>query len=390
MAFRRIKARPLNDPSRILEAALAISFQLPGIETFYPEATLNAAASQFSHGLGLRELLDHGVSSRGLWCRREDLREVLAINFNRDHPANLLAAASTISVPGILSNVANKLIYSAFMGVDGSWSSVATPRNVKDFKQVQAYSLTGDTKYEKVGDAGELKHGTLGEASYTNQANTYGKILSITRRDLVNDDSGAFLNLAKRLGRGAALALSEIFWRAFLAGVGSFWTGPQGNLITGAGTVLSLAGLDAATVAFAKLQDPDGNPIGSTPEILLVPSELSVTASTLMSSTMVNTGGASTDSAVPNINVFRSKYKVVSPPYLSNSSYTGNSATAWYLLANPNDIPTIEIAFLDGNESPTVEISPGSFQTLSIDFRGYHDFGVALAEYRGSVRAAGA
>jgi len=54
---------------------------------------------------------------------------------------------------------------------------------------------TGKDQYEKVAPGGELKHGTLGEESYTNKADlsacharagTYGLLLSIDRRDIIN------------------------------------------------------------------------------------------------------------------------------------------------------------------------------------------------------------
>ena len=89
-------------------------------------------------------------------------------------------------------------------------------------------------------------------------------------------------------------------------------------------------------------------------------------------------------------NFFRGKYQVYDTPYLSNSAYTGFSTTAWYLLANPMDCPVIETVFLDGKEAPTIESSDADFDTLGIQMRGYHDFGVTKQEYRGGVKSKGA
>ena len=77
-------------------------------------------------------------------------------------------------------------------------------------------------------------------------------------------------------------------------------------------------------------------------------------------------------------------------PYLSNSSYTGHSATAWYLCADPESVPVIEVVFLNGVEQPTVESAEADFSTLGILFRGYFDFGVAKQDHRGGVKSAGA
>ena len=75
--------------------------------------------------------------------------------------------------------------------------------------------------------------------------------------------------------------------------------------------------------------------------------------------------------------------------YLANAQYTGNSSKAWYLLAEPVDLPVIEVAFLNGQESPTIETAEADFNQLGIKMRGYHDFGVALQDPRGGVKSKG-
>jgi len=75
--------------------------------------------------------------------------------------------------------------------------------------------------------------------------------------------------------------------------------------------------------------------------------------------------------------------------YLGNTKYTGNSQKAWYLLSDPNDLPVIEVAFLNGNESPTIDSAEAEFNVLGIQMRGYHDFGVALQDARGGVKSKG-
>jgi hypothetical protein len=71
--------------------------------------------------------------------------------------------------------------------------------------------------------------------------------------------------------------------------------------------------------------------------------------------------------------------------YLSNSTFTGHSEKAWYLLADPNRLPAIEVAFLNGVDRPTVEKTDADFNTLGVMFRGYIDFGVKEQDYRGAI-----
>ena len=75
--------------------------------------------------------------------------------------------------------------------------------------------------------------------------------------------------------------------------------------------------------------------------------------------------------------------------YLANAQYPGNSSKASYLLAEPVDLPVIEVAFLNGQESPTIETAEADFNQLGIKMRGYHDFGCAMQDPRGGVKSKG-
>jgi hypothetical protein len=69
---------------------------------------------------------------------------------------------------------------------------------------------------------------------------------------------------------------------------------------------------------------------------------------------------------------------------LSNPTFTGASDKAWYLLADPNRLPAIEVAFLNGVDRPTVEKTDADFNTLGVMFRGYIDFGVREQDQSGT------
>ena len=58
------------------------------------------------------------------------------------------------------------------------------------------------------------------------------------------------------------------------------------------------------------------------------------------------------------------------------------SETAWYLASNPNDCGTIEVSYLNGKDTPTLE-SAVSFENLGMNFRIYMDYGVNILDYRG-------
>lgn len=383
-----VDARPTASRDRldraVVEAGLCLSGNLPNIERHYDPQTIEAARSRFRHGLTLGELLVMAAQAAGYTgpASTRNAEEILAAV---SHGRRIQAGPSTYDLPGVLSNVANRFVREAFNHVDQAWRAIASVTPVKDFKPLQMYSMTGDLAFKPVSPGGELESGSLGELGYTNQASTQGRIINIDRRDLINDDLGVFSRLGQRLGRGGALAINRVFWAAFNANT-AFFTTARNNYAEGADTALSLASLQAAEAQFLAQTDLDGHPIGIMPAILLVPTALSALATQLFIAQEIRDTTASTK--YPTANVFQNRYKPVTSPYLQNTAL-GGSSTKWYLLANPGDLPVVDVCFLNGREIPTVEMSDADFSTLGMRMRGYHDFGVALQEYRAGVARKG-
>ncbi len=368
---------------QVLEAACMMTGKVTKIDELYDERTLDAAARRFRGGIGLQELLLEVARANGYtgWNFR-DSREVLRCAFGQ----SLQAGFSTIDIGGILSNVTNKFLLEGFFSVERTWRNICAVRNVSDFKTVTSYRLVGKDQYEKVAPGGELKHGTLGEQAYTNKAETYGLILAIDRRDIINDDLGAITTVPRKLGRGSGLKINDVFWSIFMNNA-AFFTAGNNNYLTGADTSLGIDGLTKAEVAFNNLVDPDGKPLGVMPQVILVPTALSAIGTMLFKSLEFRDTSANTKQ--PIANPHQGKFRVEVSRYLSNTQYTGFSDKAWFLLADPTDLPVIEVAFLNGQESPTIETADADFNMLGIQMRGYHDFGVALQEPRGGVKSKG-
>jgi len=368
---------------RVLEAACVLTAKLSKVEKEYDEKTLDAASRRFRNGIGLQELLLEAARANGYtgWNFR-DSRAVLRAAFGQ----NLQAGFSSIDIGGILSNVTNKFLLEGFFSVERTWRNITAVRNVSDFKTVTSYRLIGKDQYEKVAPGGELKHGTLGEQSYTNKADTYGLLLSIDRRDIVNDDLGAITTVPRKLGRGSGLKINDIFWSIFMNNAAFFAAG-NNNYLTGADTALGIDGLTKTEVAFLNQTDPDGKPLGVMPQVILVPTALSAMATVLFKSLEIRDTTANTKQPIANPHT--GKFRVEVSRYLSNTQYTGFSDKAWYLLADPIDLPVIETAFLNGQESPTIETAEADFNVLGVQMRGFHDFGVGLQEPRGGIKAKG-
>ncbi len=358
-------AQPTARTPEVIEAAFALQGGLPNVEKQYDAKTLEAAG-KIQRTTSLGEVLLSAAEEGGYTGSRRisaaTLRPILA------------AAWATHSISGILSSTVNKFLLAGFNGVESSWRSISSVRSVNDFKALTSYRLNGGMKFEKVAPGGELKNAAVSDESRTISAETYGIMTSVTRNDLINDDLGALTAVPQRIGRGGALKLNDVFWASFQDDSAFFTTG-RGNKKTTAGA-LSLSNLKAIATLFRKLKDPDGNPVAVEPRVLLVPSDIELSAAEIMGSALL-VGGSS---AGPNVNVLAGRYQVVSTSYLS-------SAEDYYLLASPADMPVMEVAFLNGVQSPVVETAEADFNTLGVQMRGYFDFGVAKAEYLAGVKA---
>jgi len=367
----------------VLEAACMMTAKLEDLDSLYEEKTLDAAARKFRGGIGLQELILEAAWANGYTGRNfRNSREAMQAAFG----GSIEAGWSGIDIGGILSNVANKFLLDGFFSVERTWRNISATRNVSDFKTVTSYRLVGKDQYERVAPGGELKHGTLGEERYSNKADTYGLMLSVDRTDIINDDLGAITAVPRKLGRGSGLKINDVFWTTFLANSDFFKTA-NSNYLTGASTALTIDGLTDAEVAFMDQVDGDGKPLGIMPAMMLVPTALSAVGSQLFKSLELRDTTANTK--YPVTNPHQGKFRVEVSRYLNNAAYTGNSSKAWYLLAEPSDLPVIEVAFLNGQESPTIETADADFNVLGVQMRGYHDFGVALQDPRGGVKAKG-
>jgi hypothetical protein len=357
-------------------------------ENLFPDRVLQAAHTKFKGRIGLQRAIIEAAQMNG-WNGRffqDSPQECFRYAFG---PPIHAEGPSTADMAGLLSNIANKFLLQGFFFVEQAWREFSAVESVNDFKTRYAYRLTGAEEFKLVPPSGELKHGTLGEESFTNKADTYGLMLNVTRTDIINDDLGAITTVPKKLGRGAGLAMNKVFWTKFLGQISTLFTGARANYQSGASTALGITGLTAAETLFMNLKDAQGEPIGHMPTILLTGTSLSATAAQLFKDTEIrqtNTGNTVYTTGNPHAGKFR---PVVSR-YIGNSSYSGYTTTGWGIFADPADVPVMELVFLYGNESPTVEQADANFNTLGIQMRAFLDFGCNTQDYRGGVWSAGA
>ena len=350
---------------KVLEAALCLQGGLPNADKAFDVRTLEAA-DKLKRTTSIGEVLIEAARANGYTGSSR-------ISAANAEPV-LKAAFATHDISNLLSALVNKFLLNGFNAVEASWQEVSAIRSVNDFKAINLLRLNGDMKFRKIGNAGELKVAQASDTRRSVAADTYGISTQLTRQDMINDDLNALSQIPQRMGRGAALAMNEAIWSEFQSSNDSYYQ----KATAGAGNALSLASLKAATTGFRKLTDPDGNPLGIQPRVLLVPPELEITAAELMTSALLISGNTTKE---PNANVLQGRYRVVVSNYLT-------SASTWWLAADSVDLPALDVVFLNGQQAPTIEQVAPDYQLLGVAIRGFFDFGVTKSESLSCYRMA--
>ena len=380
-----VKTEPEGDGLRkTIEAAMCLrcGISADDLEKSYDGKTIEA---------GMREM-DMPLKQLLVECMKLD-----GIPYSRGFDNETIRAAfSSVSLPGILSNVANKKLLKSFESQPIIATKLCSTGDLNDFKENDRFRLTDVGDLLPVGADGEIKDGGVTEEAAKNQLETYGKKFCLTRKMIINDDLGAFMKVPVAMGNRAARLIDQLFFSRLLKNPvqldgKALFSAAHKNLLTGATSALSSDSLKKAIQLFLDQVDADGQPVSVEPKFLLVPTALKHLAIELTrGATLITAGGA--DNVVrPALNILADEnLQVVSSPYLANSAYEGASSTAWYLFGDPRQVDTWEIGYLKGKRTPTVERGETDFNTLGMWFRVYFDLGVREQEHRGMVKSAGA
>ena len=318
-------------------------------------------------------------------CRQAIVLEGQTIPVGRED--TIRAAFSTSSLAIILGAIVNKSLLKGYDDVPQTWRKWCNIGSAPDFKTITRARLTDTGSLEEVGSGGEVGYGGAEEEYEQYNISTYAKNFAVTRQQIINDDLGALTRQPRNMGIRANQKVADLVYTSLLAnsnmqdGVALFHA-DHSNLNTGA--TLAAATLRAAVTAFYKQTDKDGKPIGVAPKYLVVPPDLMLLAMELVKSAAIiiaGTAGSVTERGARNV-LADLMLEVASDPRMSNSTYTGYSTTTWYLTADPKVTDTLEVAFLNGKQTPTLErFNPGP-DRMGLVSRVYHDAGVKPLDHR--------
>lgn len=294
--------------------------------------------------------------------------------------------ASTSDFPVLLENVLYKVLLATYMTTPDTWKRFCKIGSVQDFRASKRYRMGTFGSLSSLNESGEFVSKSIPDGEKQSlTAGTKGNIIGITRQAIINDDMGAFSSLATMLGRAAALTIEVDVYALLAQNAGLGPAMSDGNTLfhaahnnITAGAAIGSAAIDADRIAMASQKDPSGNEIlALTPAVLVLPIGLGGTAR------QINNGQYDFDVTkfqIPNRvgGLFRD--------IVDTARITG---TRRYLFADPAIAPTIEVAFLDGQQQPFMDVQNG-WRVDGVEWKVREDYGVAAIDFRGAVTNAGA
>lgn len=280
----------------------------------------------------------------------------------------LRAAFSNANIPNVLSNVAHKFVMAGFGAVGDDWRKVSRPVSVVDFKEVKGVRLVMGGVLKPLAKGGELQHVDLSDDTRALKAATKGSIVGITREDLVNDDLSALSLVPERFGQMSGRTINKDVFGKISTTASDYGANTSG--------ALSLDTLAAAYAMAMTIKDGQGDPLGPLPDkILCSPSNFILAKGIYQSEHIVNGAGKSARD-----NVMRNMLEPVTSPYLSGTTYWLFNST----------FPLVDVAFLNGRQTPVIETADVDFTQLGIQMRCYFDYGPSKGETKAALISTGA
>ncbi|MEQ9145233.1 MAG: Mu-like prophage major head subunit gpT family protein [Parvibaculaceae bacterium] len=336
--------------------------------TLFP---LEDAAREY-RGMTLMELARESLETAGVSTR----------GLSRDEVATR-ALHSTSDFPEILAAVTNKTLRQAYEAYPRTFPLFCRQVLATDFKAMHRVQLGEAPQLLKVGESGEFQRGTLGESKESYRIETYGRVVAITRQVLINDDLDAFTRIPAMYGNSIAQLESDVVWGiitsnpAMADGTALFHASHKN--LAGSGTALGVDSVGAARAAMRKQTGLDKKTVlNIRPAFLIVPAALELKAEQLVAQNLVP---AQSGNVVPQ------SIRTLTP--IAEPRLDAASDKAWYLAASPNQIDTIEYAYLEGQQGAYIETRNG-FDVDGVEIKCRLDFGAKAIDWRGLYKNPGA
>lgn len=295
----------------------------------------------------------------------------------------------TAAFPSILDDAIRKNIVHVYQTVPTTFDRWTSKGSVTDFKPTpdHSYLIGGAGDFLLVPENGELKHDKPStELLPQRKIDTYGRQFSMSRQAFINDDIGFITEIPGIYATSAKRTIDKqvykiLFNNPAIYDGGAFFSDTHKNLIA-SGAAPSVATIQSIILQMQKQKDPFGDAIYIVPEFLIVPVGYKFALKVAFESSQMP--GSPNNDVNP---LYKESITTIETPVLN--ALAGANAAPWFCVANRSSAKSIQVDYLNGQETPTIRRSEAPGQ-LGFVWDIYLDWGVTVVDYRGVAKNPGA
>lgn len=301
-----------------------------------------------------------------------------------------VAQTGTGSLTSVLLDAANKTLLAAY-----DEAEVTYPMWTKQGASAADYKTLNRVRFGEMPDPDVVPEGgTYPDKSVSDERESYavekrGMLFSISLEALVNDDMDAVSRIPAMQGNAMRRKINKVVYAILTAnaalsdGIALFHSSSHGANLD-ATALAAGAPLDTGfQVMMTQSGISSDSRLNITPRFLIVPAALSATALKITRSIGDPSVGGDTTGHSNVANLYGGKGAARPLTVVADAQLDGSSTTAWWLSAG-SGIDTVEVTFLQGEESPVLEREIGfsvdairykirqSFNAKALDFRGLY------------------
>jgi hypothetical protein len=305
---------------------------------------------------------------------------------------------TTGSFANLMLDAANKTLLQGYEEAPYTWNLWARQApSVADFKQINRIRFSESPDPEMIPERQEYKEKAMSDSKESYSVEKYGALFTVSWETIINDDLDAISRVPQMHGNAARRKVNKAVYGVLTSnptmgdGVSLFSASghASGRNLAASPGAPAVATLNAAFVNMMTQKGLTTDAIINVqPRYLIVPVALAATALQLVGSLADPVaGGSSTTGNSNTLNIYGPNgprpLQVIAEPQLD-----GASAASWYLSADPAQIDTVEVTFLQGEEAPVLE-SEWDFDRDVWKYKVRQTFGVKAIDWRGLFKNAG-
>ena len=371
------------------------------IEKHMPEKDRPAGWQDFAQ-MPLIKVAEESLLAGGMsyeYLRKLNVTQIAqsAMGFGRQAGIRAEALHTTGSLAEITRDAMNKSLLAGYEEAPQTWKNVGRQApSVADFKDKHVVKLSAAPNLPVWPDNTVPEQAKLANEKEKYAVEARAETLSFSWRLIINDDRDALSRRPQLMGDAAGRTVNAVFWLQITAngtmadGQALFLETPTGNrkrsnYITGSaspsnttiGSMRKLMRLMRGLNTPEQVESEDI--LNLTPAYIAGPAALE---ETILKQVLSGADPASSGNSAVH-NTARTLTPVIEP------LLDADSATAWYLFASPQRIDTVEVTFLQGQETPfTHEWMDDA--TLCQNFTIIQTFAAKAIDHRGIIKHKGA